>query len=191
MILVRAWRRQLLGGLGAALIVPTTLLAALALLALAGGFAGLGALGQAFSGPSLPAAERTSTPGTRSGRAISTVLLAALSAPAPASGTGHAPAGNGPAGAGGRPSLPATPRSRPGGSAVGPVARQPSPATQPPSPPPATHPTLTDQVVGAGTSVTGQLPAPVGPAASGALQSAGTTVDQVFPIPAPAPPQLP
>ena len=70
-----------------ALVVPTTLLAALAVLTLAGGFAGLGALGQAFSGPSLEAAKGPAAPGAPPRRAISSAVLAALTSPAPPAST--------------------------------------------------------------------------------------------------------
>ena len=49
MTLVRVWRRQLMGGMSAAVIVPAALLASLVALAFAGGFGGLTALGQALS----------------------------------------------------------------------------------------------------------------------------------------------
>ena len=192
MILVRAWRRQLLGGLGVAAVVPATLLAALAVLALAGGFAGLGALGQAFSGPSVSAGQAAAGPGAHPARPISTVVLAALTSPVPSAlGTASSQAGNGRGSAGG-PRSPAAPPRR-GGGGVPPPSRQPTASAQPPAPSPAPSPhgTLTDQLVGIGTSATSQLPAPAGPVATDTLKSAGTTVDQVFPVPAPGPPQLP
>src|ERR1700693_6623408 len=101
MILVRAWRRQLLGGVGAALVVPGFLLGALAVLALAGGFAGLGVLGQAFSGPSLPSASLDGGRGVHPTRTISTVALTTLaSARVATRAVGGAPAGSS-SGAGG------------------------------------------------------------------------------------------
>jgi hypothetical protein len=185
MLLVRAWRRQLLGGLGAALIVPVTLLAALVLLVFAGGFAGLGALGQAFSGPSLATAGQIGPSAARPARTISRAVLVALAAP----GTGFAPAaGRTPTAAAPRtgraaphPRVPPQPRGGAGST-------RPAPA---PSPAPAPHPTLTDEVIGTATSTTSQLPGPAGPAATGALQSAGSAVDGAFPVPAPGSPKLP
>ncbi len=53
MSLARVWRRQLYGASTAALIVPSAMLAALLVLALGGGFNGVGVLGQLFAGPSL------------------------------------------------------------------------------------------------------------------------------------------
>src|SRR2546421_12992331 len=52
--MVRVWRRRLLGGIGIATVAPGLLLASLVVLALAGGFGSLSALGQAFSGPAVP-----------------------------------------------------------------------------------------------------------------------------------------
>lgn len=189
MILVRAWRRRLVGGVGVALVVPTTLLAALAVLTLAGGFAGLGALGQAFSGPSLEAAKGPAAPGAPPRRAISSAVLAALTSPAPPASTASVARGGKSRGSpGGRPRSP-TPVTRGGGGAVGPVGGQPQLGAQPPTP--TSRPTLTDDLVGAVASATSQLPAPVGAASTGALRSAGAAVDQILPVPAPGPPQLP
>lgn len=188
MLLVRAWRRQLLGGLTAALIVPVMLLVALVLLAFAGGFAGLGALGQAFSGPSLTTAGQSGAPAGHPAHTISTAALLALAPPdtRPAAATGAVPTG------GGRRSARAAPRShvhsRPRGGAG---STSPAPAAPAPSPAPTPHPTLTDEVIGTTTSVTNQLPAPAGPAATGALQAAGSTVDRVVSVPVPGPPNLP
>ncbi len=55
MSLARAWTRLLFGASGAALLVPGTIACALMVLALAGGFARLGSIGQALSGPATPA----------------------------------------------------------------------------------------------------------------------------------------
>src|SRR5436305_12841431 len=54
MSLARAWLRELSGASGVALVVPATIVVALALLGIAGGFGGLSALGQALAGPSVP-----------------------------------------------------------------------------------------------------------------------------------------
>jgi hypothetical protein len=51
MSLARVWRRQLYGASGAALIVPSTMLAALVLPALSGGFSQVGVLVQICPGP--------------------------------------------------------------------------------------------------------------------------------------------
>jgi len=52
--LTRVWRRQLFGASTAALIVPSAMLAAVAVLVLGSGFGSVGVLGQLFAGPSLP-----------------------------------------------------------------------------------------------------------------------------------------
>jgi hypothetical protein len=54
MSLARVWRRQLCAASSAALVVPFAMFAALAVLALGGGFGQIGVLGQLFAGPSLP-----------------------------------------------------------------------------------------------------------------------------------------
>jgi hypothetical protein len=50
----------------------------------------------------------------------------------------------------------------------------------PPTQPPPRPPTLVDQVVNAGTSVTSTLPAPVGPLATQLLQGVGQAVDNTL-----------
>jgi hypothetical protein len=54
MTLARSWKRQMFGASGAALLVPGAIAGALVILVSAGGFARLGTLGQALSGPALP-----------------------------------------------------------------------------------------------------------------------------------------
>src|SRR5689334_6762438 len=98
MTLVRVWRRQLIGGMGTAAIVPMALLASLAALALAGGFGGLSALGQAFSGPSLPGSPLAAGNTRPSAGALPRALAATLSSlparrAAPGSSGSVAPAG--------------------------------------------------------------------------------------------------
>lgn len=194
MFLVRAWRRELLGGLAAALIAPAALVGALAVLAVAGGFAGLGALGQVFAGPSLSAAVPGEAPGTHARRPVTSTVLLALAA------SGHG--SSRPAGAvAPKPGAPAAraPQARPApgvgsGRGARPGTGSPPPARRP-SPAAPAHPTLTDQLVGTGASASSQLPGPAGPPTTQALQAAGSTADGVFPVPAPgpalAPPQLP
>src|SRR5437764_2564422 len=84
MSLARAWRRQLYGASGAALLVPGAMLAALAVLALSGGFARLGALGQVLSGPGLPAAAGARVQAGPGRTTTIAPLLAALAARAAA-----------------------------------------------------------------------------------------------------------
>src|SRR5436305_5925955 len=85
MALVRVWRRQLMGGMSAAVIVPAALLASLVAPAFAGGFGGLTALGQALSGPSAPAPPAAGAHTDAAVRPVPAALVSALSAP----GTGH------------------------------------------------------------------------------------------------------
>src|SRR5437763_9703791 len=94
MSLARAWRRQLSEAWTAAVLVPGTMLAALLVLALAGGFGRIAAVGQAFAGPSVPA----HAPGARSsgGAVGATASAGALQALAFAPSTFTAPARSGP-----------------------------------------------------------------------------------------------
>ncbi len=193
MSLARAWRRQLLGASGIAVLVPASAIVAIALLALAGGFAHLGGLGQAFSGPTLPTSTSRASGGLAGGVAHhagpgsptvglgAALLLASTTDAGGPGGTAGALAPNGSNGAGspGRGSGHFTggPQPVPGGT-----GGNPSPPTpNPPQPPP--HQTLVDGVVKIGTSVTSKLPGPVGQAATQALQSVGRTVDKILPAP--------
>jgi hypothetical protein len=189
MIAVRAWRRQLYRGLGAAVFVPATLVAALMALAFAGGFARIGALGQAFSGPPLPAtSEPVAGVGSRGvhlpdvrGQALTTAARPRSASAA----TTVAPARRGAASGSAPTSGTASPPSPGfgGGHQGNPAAPSPAPSAPPASPPP--RPTLIDGIVGAGTPVTQSLPAPAGPASTGALQAAGSAADAIAPVPAP------
>lgn len=60
--LIGAWRRQLLRASAAALIAPAAVFAALALLALGGGFGRLGSFSEVFSGPQPGAGGLAATP---------------------------------------------------------------------------------------------------------------------------------
>jgi hypothetical protein len=191
MTLVRVWRRQLLGGMSMAVIVPATLIASLAVLGAAGGFAGLTALGQALSGPSTPVSTLATSRAGQSARPVPAALAAALSAPAarplapgqatPTAHGGGAPTSSGPA----TPSAPRAPGQGSGGGTHAPsgTGRSPTPAPAPkPQPQPKPQPTLTDRIVGVGTSVTEQVPGPAGAAATETLQTAGATLDSIAPI---------
>jgi hypothetical protein len=196
MTLVRVWRRHLLGGVGATALVPVTLLASLGVLALAGGFGGLPALGQAFSGPSVPAsALHNDRRGGNAGpvpAALAAVVSAGAAASAAASPGGSIPSGgastagsqlqasNGAPETGYR-GLPAGPRPVTAGP---PAARRPEIGPQP-QPQPQPQPTVAYRVVAAGTAVTSQVPGPAGPAATKALQTAGSTLDSIAPIHSP------
>jgi hypothetical protein len=206
MSLVKAWRRELLGAYGVSLVVPGTLCVALALLALAGGFGRLGSLGQLFSGPRIPAgpsAARHATghaatphavpvsgraPGNAARAAGASRRVSAITAPGP--GGARLPLDHHGAGSSGQGSGGASGGHGSGTSGVQPSPTPPTsapPATAPPTPaPPPSHPpTAVDSVVAAGTAVTSQLPNPVGATATQTLQSIGSTVDQILPIPAP------
>jgi hypothetical protein len=173
MSLVRAWMRALSGASGAALLVPGGVFAAMVLLALAGSFGQLGQLGQAFAGPPSPSAvQAVVAPVRPGGRAtllpITSAGAAALVSPAglgvvttggtPGRSTGPTPVGQ-PTPTPGRPGppVPVTPRC---GSAC-------------PPPPPGPKPTIVDQVVSVGTSITSKLPGPIGQLATQALKQVG------------------
>lgn len=82
--LARAWRCELFGASSVALIVPSAMLAALAVLALGGGFGSIGVLGQLFAGPSLPGAVRGSSGGGYEGsRGVTSAPLPVVPAVAP------------------------------------------------------------------------------------------------------------
>lgn len=188
MILAQVWRQQLWRGLSAALIVPGTLLAALVVLAFAGGFGGLGALTQTFSGPAIPVGASGSV-SPRSGAAAQRTLLASPAAPAR-----RAPVHAATVPVGGRLSASAGSRSvtrtAPGGSSPGGSPRggpSPAPPASSAAGPPSAQPTptATDELVGTATAVTSQLPSPAASAATQALQSAGSAIDRVAPLPPP------
>jgi hypothetical protein len=189
MVLVRVWRRRLLGGIGAAAVVPGMLLGSIVVLTLAGGFGGLTALGQAFSGPPAPAAAIATGHGARANQPLSPPIVAALSAaPARPAAASSAPLSSSGGATGVVPhgAVPSRPRGRPHrGSGTGtqsPPSGRPVPAGRPA---PKPQPTLIDGIVGAGSSVTSQLPAPAGSAATNALQSAGSTLDSIAPVKGP------
>lgn len=199
MTLARMWRRQLCAASGAALIVPSAMVAALVALALGGGFSQLGVLGQVFSGPPAPSAGPLTASGnaarTTSG-SIPTIPVVQVMAtrttsgggggahgrPAPAPRTSAPSKGLGstggtiaPGGVTTRPisQAPAAPPPRPA-----PVSQSPSPSPAP-APAPTHHPTPVDPVITVVTSVTSQLPAPVGPALTQTVQSVGSAADSL------------
>jgi hypothetical protein len=195
MSLARAWKRQLLGASGAALMVPGAIGCALIVLAFAGGFSRLGSLGQAFSGPATPAG--TVSPPGHGGPSPATRLTSALravGAPAGAAGAaslvsrGGAQArqgGAGHSGAHGRSGGPASP-SFPGTHQPAPPATL-RPPTQPGggTPPP---PTVVNGVVSAATALEAKVPGPVGAVSTRTLQSLGAAVDRILPAHPPSTP---
>jgi hypothetical protein len=179
MVLARAWRRRLYGGVVAAAFVPAALVAALLALAVSGGFGQLGALAQTLSGPPAPAA-----PPPAVNHQVSPRVLAALSAPASmriASAGAAAQTGSvartavGTVPAGGSPGV-AHHRSASHPVAPPPLRHHPAPGRTP-------HPTVIDGIVSAGTSATTQVPGPAGSAATQTLQSVGSTLDKILPPP--------
>ncbi len=83
--LARSWTRQLFGASGAALLVPGAIAGALVVLAFAGGFGRLSSLGQALSGPTLPAATPVGAT-LGGGKSALGRALAAAAAPSPSAG---------------------------------------------------------------------------------------------------------
>jgi hypothetical protein len=195
MILVRSWRRQLVGAQAAALIVPGAMLAAVIVLALAGSFAWPGSLGQAFSGPSVPSGKLAASPraagehptGTASiaaGQAATSAALTTAAAAATSlsatSGPRASSGGSAEPGAASGQRVAGGPGDR-GGAGAAPGTGRHGSAPQKPAP----SPTVTDRALSAATSVTRQLPPPVGPVSTGTLQSVGSTLDHAAPLPAP------
>jgi hypothetical protein len=188
MSLARAWTRQLYGASGAALLVPGTVMAALLLLAIAGGVGGFGALGQAFAGPAAPPGELAATTnGTAAplvpvpGAGTGATLVASTVAAGPATGLASVGAGN------------TTPQGNnhnnrhnhsnhhhttTGGPTTHPVQGATAGGTITPGP----APTAWDSLVGLGTSITRRLPGPVGTLTTHLLDSVGATLNHLLPI---------
>ncbi len=198
MSLARAWTRQISGAYAAALLVPCAIFASVLVLALTGGFGQLRRLDQAFGGPSAPAAlGRAATGATAGGAptapapllpvaAASTTATAARSTVSTAAGTAPVQ-GPGTSAPGANPGGGLAPVNQPSAGGTGPPqstgtgSPPPAPVSgPPPTQPPSRPPTLVDQVVNLGTSVTGTLPAPVGPLATQVLQGAGQAVDNTL-----------
>jgi hypothetical protein len=181
MSLEKAWRWELYRGSVVALIVPAGIFAALAVLALAGGFSQLGSLGQLLSGPPVPSAALASDARAQTAPVLAPITFAAAGARIATRSTA-----TGDPAASGRPGG----HLRPGSSSrvppPVPVAshRTPPPAsaaTPPTHTTPAPGSTSVDHVIGVGTGVTSKLPDPVGAIATKILQTAGQTVDKLLP----------
>ena len=211
MILVRAWVRQALGASGVAVAVPAAMLGVLVLLTLSGGLGRIGNIGQAFSGPRLPAPSVSAASGAASARSDPDRLFAALrsgpvragaSAPArtPGSGAsrgGPAPhrgpsggaggqGGSGGPGRGGGTGAPAGGAPAGGGSGGPPTGPEdPSPSHRP-----SPGPSLVSRVTAAASSVAGRLPGPLGPAAAQSVETVGSAAGTLVPsVPVQAPTQ--
>jgi hypothetical protein len=179
MSLSRAWMQQLYRASGTALLVPGAMIAALVVLALAGGFTGVGSLGQVLSGPAPSATAARfaqSQSGSRASARLPALFAAGASAVTLLASTGSGATGSGTTGPGvGAPNAPS--RSPVGGHGINPGAGAQAPSTHHHGP----RPTLVDSVVGAATAVTSQVPSPAGPLASQALQAVAQAVDQILP----------
>ncbi len=198
MSLARSWRRALYGASGTALLVPATIAGALAVLALAGGFARIGVVGQAFSGPSVPAsASGRGNAGSAAHAAASlTRVLAAVGTPvAGAGGTlvavpvgrGVAPVGaRGGGGGGGGAGIPTQGSggtgSGGGGTGSGGGGTGSGGGGTGSGSSGSSSPTIIDGVVKAGSSVTQKLPGPVGTTGTNTLQSLGSTLNKIAPL---------
>jgi hypothetical protein len=207
-ILVRAWVRQALGASGAAVVVPAAMLGVLALLTLSGGLGRIGNIGQAFSGPRLPAAvlPTTSTPsraGSRPGRLLATVGHGPVrgTAPTPAHTPGKPPAGSAPSpsggsgqhgGSGGSGGTGAPVGGAPSGG--GPGSPSTGPADPSPSHRPSPGPSVVTRVTDAAASAAGRLPGPLGPAAAQTVEVVGSAAGALVPsapqVPVQAPSQV-
>lgn len=205
MSLARAWTRQLYEAWGVALMGPAAVIAALIVLALGGGFGGLGALGQLVSGPAVPAGSVLAGggPGGAAGRHAASGVLpvvpaAALARPrlarprTSAAGTsapvrGHRARGSSTAAGAGKQHVIAR------GHAYGeppprlpsrPAPPKPTPAPTPtPTPAPtstAPLPALVNQVLGGVESITSKIPGPLGQLGTGTLQGLGQTLDGIL-----------
>jgi hypothetical protein len=178
MALVLAWRRRLFGGVATAAFAPAVLVIALLVVAFTGGFAGLGALTQAFAGPTAPSQPAAVV---AANKPLPATVLNALAAAAATSAV--APV---------RPVHAAAP-ARHHVASIRPTTRPVEARPHPPShhgtpggggkrpQPPPRKPTAVDRIVSVATSVTSKLPPPVGPTATQALQSLGSTVDKILP----------
>ena len=202
--LAGAWRRQLLRASAAALIAPVAVAGALLVLAFGGGFAGLGAFSQVFAGPSLgsgsataaaaPAARlapalaalvppasaapvarsvgtRAVTPSRRHVAVVHHRTPAGSSRPVPAAPVRHQPTGPAPGGQGGGS----------GGSGGGGGGGSGGGGGGGGGGVTGTVRSVVDSVGSTATSVTKQLPPPVGSTASQAVQTVTTTVDNLLP----------
>jgi hypothetical protein len=195
MSLARDWTRQLYGAWGAALLAPVTMIAALAVLALGGGFGGLSALGQLLSGPGVPVdvplagghpASRAPTPVLPVVPAVTATRPAPIRVVAsiPPVARGGAPGRVPSHGNGGNPT-----RVGSGGHGAPPPIKKPKPPTggrppvtppAPPAPTPSPVVTIVNNVVATGEAVTNQLPAPLGGPLTNVLQSVGQAVDKLL-----------
>ena len=211
MILVRAWIRQALGASGAAVAVPAAMLGVLVLLTLSGGLGRIGNIGQAFSGPRLPAASVPTPSGSPNGGSRPERLLAALGTDRTGPAASRTPTG-GPGGLRGRPAPhPGTsggsgwhggsggPGSgsggtgAPGGTPAGGGSSGPPTGPEDPVPGhgPSPGPSLVSRVTAGAASAARQLPGPLGPAAAQTVETVGSAAGALVPSGAQVPVQAP
>jgi hypothetical protein len=189
MELVRVWRARLLGGAAAAVVVPVTVVVATLAVGLTGGLAGLGALGQALTGPAFPDAETAfASPrvaGPDPGPLLDRALRDTATTPAirrtrratrPVRRRGTTPRQQTPS----TPQRPASPGA--GGSPPSSPAPTPTPRPTPAPAPPSTVRQVGDTV----KSVTNQVPVAGPPAA----QVVDTIVETAESLPLPIPNDL-
>jgi hypothetical protein len=189
--LARAWARQLYGASGAALLAPGAIVLALALLGFAGGFGQLGALGQAFTGPSVPAGGSLTATSFGPGhekiagpplvRAATTAAGVAASAAGPARRATTHRIGTGTRTSAGTETVSSGPASGSTGTRTGSGFTGGKPTGGGSGSGGGTPPSLVNSVIKVGTGVTKQVPGPVGGAATQVLNSVGKGLDSVVP----------
>jgi hypothetical protein len=205
MELTRTWAKQLSGVSLVVPVIPAAILAALAALLFAGGLGRLGDLGQAVSGPQIPAAPATGRTTSATARLLGLGAgrrPVAGRAPSPggpnasraAVRTSGAPSPQGVAGqqGSGRYQLGGFGSGRPVGGVSNPTGGPGGPGGGGGGPggpgggsggPGGAVRAVADTAVKAASSVTSRIPGPVGPVATGVVNSAGGTVDRVLSSP--------
>jgi hypothetical protein len=174
-------------------LAPVTMIAALTVLVLGGGFGGLSALGQLFTGPGVPGG--VPLPGARVASRTPVPVLPVVPARPPATaGPVRVAATTPPVVHVRAPSAPARHRQHPTGIGTGrgttpPVRKPPLPPTKkppPPKPPPPTPTpgpvaTVVNSVVSTGEDLTNQLlPPSLATPVNGILSSTGQTLNKIL-----------
>jgi hypothetical protein len=197
--LARAWTRQLYRASGAAVLVPGVIACALAILAFAGGFSRLGAIGQALSGPAnpIPSSATAEKSGAGPSAGLRRALAAAAAPVSPVSGIrvatrggaggtgagGHYGSGHGrPGSKGAGGGFGSGGRGRGGRGGGGSHTGGSGTGTAPGRPIPPAPPTVVDKVVAPLTAVASKVPGPVGALATNTLQSVNATLDRILPL---------
>jgi hypothetical protein len=178
MDLLRDWRRRSFGALAGAAVVPAAILGAALAVGVGGGLGGIGSIGQALSGPELPAVAPGPDHGTGTAAAAGRVL--ARVRPAPSAPSRHESAAARPRtgdattnAPGGRP----RPGTRPGPGATPQPAR---PGADDAPPPAATTPEAPAPPAGAPSAGPAPAaPAPAPPTSAGTPSAIDQLGDQV------------